>query len=179
MSNKKIVTDELTTIQNEALSGRLVVYGRQKNNPDALLNAQLYFNSGNLVRITLGTAKDADALPQFLALVPERVVFLKTAGESVSGTVALPSVADLMARLSSESAAPAINTDELIAAATQALASIFGKNAQVEVAKAATKSPPAADPVTFLQTCQARAEVVFGKGMADNLFDPLYKKVRG
>ncbi|MCB1809863.1 MAG: hypothetical protein KDJ99_33260 [Candidatus Competibacteraceae bacterium] len=178
MSNKKILIDELTTIQKEALSGRLVVYGRLPNNPDVLLNAQLYFNSGNLVRITLGTAKDADALPQLLALTPERVVFLKTAGESTSGTTPLPSIADLTARFAGGSA-PTINTDELIADATQALASIFGKNAKAEVTKAAAKSPPETDPVAFLQTCQARAEVVFGKGMADNLFDPLYKKVRG
>lgn len=177
MSNMHILRDELIAIQQEQRSGRLVVYGRSPGDADKLLNAQLYFNQGHLVQATLGHAKEAEAMSHVLALEPERVVFLKTAGERVSESAILPSTGDLITQI--KGAATATNTAEIIAETITALASVFGNNAQAEAEAAAAKNAPATDPVAFLRACEERVELIFGKGIATPLFEPLYKKVRG
>lgn len=154
-----------------------MVYGRSPADADQLLNAQLYFHQGHLVQATFGHAKEAEAISHLLALDPERVVFLKTAGERVSESAALPSTSDLITQI--KGAATATNTAEIIAEIMTALASVFGNNAQAEAEAAAAKNVPATDPVAFLRACEERVELIFGKEVANTLFEPLYKKVCG
>lgn len=165
--------DHLKMIRAQKQTGELAIIGKVNGWPRF---AKLIVERGRIVALRHLSLPRAFSSADLLAMDISDLSFKPKQKARIPRNATTPNINDLIATLESTVVASTVTTADLEPAAVQALASVFGGQAQSEVAILSQRW--ADDPTQFVTACEQLAARMVGFGMARTLLASLRAQLK-
>lgn len=160
--------DHLNAIRSQRLTGELAIIGKVDGRPRF---AKLVVDRGRIVILRHLSLPRTFSSADLLAMDISKLTFKQKQRVRTPRNKTSPNIRDLILKLESTVVPAAVTTAELESMAVQVLATLYGRQAQAEVA--ALSDQWADNPAQFVVACEQLAANMVGTEMARNLLTPL------